>query len=241
MGPALPGPGESDMAAGDMSAGGARRPPVRVVVVRSERRAGSLADRLEAAGLAVVRCPLVEVEPLGDDPVDAECDWLVVTSPNAAEELARRGLSGRPRAVAAVGPGTAEALEEAGIHVDLVPEVATQEGLLAALPRPAGQVVVAAAEGARRLLADELGARFVALYRTTELPAPKPARGDLVALASSSQARAFARLGRPLPVVSIGPQTTAAAEAAGLRVVAEARTHDLPGLVAAVEAAAAAL
>jgi uroporphyrinogen-III synthase len=41
-----------------------------------------------------------------------------------------------------------------------------------------------------------------------------------------------------VPVVSIGPQTTAAAHRAGMQVVAEARTHDLDGLVAAVAEAA---
>jgi uroporphyrinogen-III synthase len=38
--------------------------------------------------------------------------------------------------------------------------------------------------------------------------------------------------------VSIGPETTRAAQAAGVRVVEEAETHDLDGLVAAVARAA---
>ena len=42
---------------------------------------------------------------------------------------------------------------------------------------------------------------------------------------------ALARLGSKLPVISIGPLTTAAARAAGLDVVAEARTRDADGLV----------
>lgn len=215
---------------------------MRVVVVRSERRAGSLAARLEAVGLEVVCCPLVAVEPLGDAPLDlAGCDWLVVTSPTAAEELGRRGLRGRARHVAAIGAGTAAALErETALVADLVPAVSTQDGLLAELPRPAGRVVLAAAEGARRMLVDALGAELVPLYRTVELEPPTPPEGDLVALAASSQARAFARLGLRIPVVSIGPQTTATARELGLEVVAEAATHDLDGLVAAVERAAAA-
>jgi uroporphyrinogen-III synthase len=56
-------------------------------------------------------------------------------------------------------------------------------------------------------------------------------------LASASAARAFAQLGLSIPAVSIGPETTAAAEGAGVRVVGEARTHDLDGLVEAVLAA----
>jgi uroporphyrinogen-III synthase len=35
--------------------------------------------------------------------------------------------------------------------------------------------------------------------------------------------------------VTIGPQTTRVAESLGLAVVAEAETHDLDGLIAAVE------
>ena len=45
--------------------------------------------------------------------------------------------------------------------------------------------------------------------------------------------------GVSVPAVSIGPETTAAARKAGVRVVEEARTHDLDGLVEAVLAASA--
>ena len=187
-------------------------------------------ERLEELGHDVVHCPLVEIEPLGDGPLDLSgYDWLVVTSVNGARELRRR-MTGRPARIAAIGPATAATLG----GVDLVPAVSTQEGLLAELPRPAGRVMFAGAEGARRLLVDELGADFVPLYRTTELvPAVAP-EGDVVLLASASAARAFARLGVELPAISIGPQTTAAALAGGVEVVAEAETHDVAGLVAAV-------
>jgi uroporphyrinogen-III synthase len=59
-------------------------------------------------------------------------------------------------------------------------------------------------------------------------------------LASGSAARSFAALGVELPAVTIGPQTTEAARKAGLRVVAEAETHDLEGLIAAVDRLASA-
>ncbi len=204
---------------------------MRVIVTRPEGQAGELADRLRALGHEVVLCPLVRIEPLGDGPVDVSSyDWVIVTSANGARELARR-LQGRPRRLAAIGPATAAALADHGLVADLVPRVSTQEGLLAELQQPAGKVLVAAAEGARRLLVDELGADFVPLYRTVELRPPVSPSGDLVVLTSGSAARAFAALGLDLPAVSIGPQTTAAAEAAGVRVVAEAADHDLDGLV----------
>jgi uroporphyrinogen-III synthase len=89
------------------------------------------------------------------------------------------------------------------------------------------------AEGARDVLVRELGADFVALYRTVELEVEVP-EADVVVLASASAARAWARLRATVPAVSIGPQTTAAARATGVRILAEARTHDVDGLAEAI-------
>lgn len=192
------------------------------------QRPGELAARL--AGHEVVHVPLIETEPLGDGPVEVEgYDWVVVTSVTGARELRRR-MHGRPGRVAAVGAATAEALGGA----DLVPAVSTQEGLLAELPRPAGRVLFAGAEDARRLLVDELDADFVPLYRTRRLVSADFPAADVVVLASASAAEAYAALGRDEPVVTIGPQTTAAARAAGVRIAAEAKTHDVDGLVEAL-------
>jgi uroporphyrinogen-III synthase len=99
-------------------------------------------------------------------------------------------------------------------------------------------VLLAAAEGARRLVVDELGADFVPLYRTRELAPARFPDADVVVLASPSAARAYAALGCAARVVSMGPQTTAAARGAGLEVTAEARHSDLAGLVDAVRRAA---
>jgi uroporphyrinogen III methyltransferase / synthase len=216
------------------TAGVGRRCGVRVIVTRPQGQGDELAARLGALGHEVVLCPLVRIEPLGDGPLDVTpYDWVVVTSANGAHELARRRRGG-PRRLAAIGPATAAALAAEGLEPDLVPAVSTQEGLLADLPRPAGKVLVAAAESARRLLVDELDADFVPLYRTVELRPAEPPTGDLVVIASGSAARAFAALGTDIPAVSIGPQTTAAAQEAGVRIVAEAKTHDVDGLVNAV-------
>jgi uroporphyrinogen III methyltransferase / synthase len=207
---------------------------MKVVLTRPRGQNGELSERLRAAGHEVVECPLIEIEPLDDGPIDtSNYDWVVVTSRNGAELLSLR-QTGELRRVAAVGPGTAAALREQGIEPALVPHVATQEGLLAELPERPGRVLLVAAEDARRLLVHELGADFVPLYRTRALR-PDPPAGDLVVLASGSAARAFAALTLDLPAVTIGPQTSAAARAAGVRIAAEAQTHDLDGLVAAVE------
>jgi uroporphyrinogen-III synthase len=211
---------------------------LRVIVTRARGQLEPLARRLEALGLEVVRCPLIELEPIGPAHVEVDgYDWVVVTSPFAAKELLRRASGTLPR-VAAIGPGTAAALAQEGVEPALVPAVSTQEGLLAALPGPPGRVLFAGAERARPLLAEELDADVVPLYRTTAVrPDPLP-EGELVVLASASAAEAFAALGLALPAVSIGPETTRAAEEAGVNVVAEAQRHDLDGLVEAVTRAA---
>jgi len=205
---------------------------MRVIVTRPRAQARPLVDALEALGADVVECPLIAIERTSDEPVDATgYDWLIVTSPNGADEIAARGLN--LPAVAAVGPGTAEALRSHGIEPAFVPVESSQEGLLREFPRPAGRVLFAAAEGARRGPIDALGADFVPLYRT-RLLTPEPPEGDAVVLASGSAARAYAGIGGAAPAVTIGPETTRAARGAGLEVVGEAATHDLPGLVAAV-------
>jgi uroporphyrinogen-III synthase len=208
----------------------------RVVVTRPVGREQPLVDRLRAAGHEVLHVPLVAIEPLGDDPVDVGgYDWVVLTSATGAHELRRR-MRGTPARVAAIGRATAEAFGGA----DLVATISTQEGLLAALPPSPGRVLFAGAEGARRLLPETLGADVVTLYRTIELAPPDWPDGDLVLLASASAARALGRVAPGSRVVSIGPETTRAAEAVELRIAAEAKTSDVDGLVAAVEQATSA-
>jgi uroporphyrinogen-III synthase len=206
---------------------------VRVVVTRPREQAGPLVRRLEELGHEVVECPLIEIEPLGE-PVEVDgYEWVIVTSPNGARELVANARGDLPK-VAAVGPGTAETLRELGVEPAFVPEVSSQDGLLAEFQRPAGRVLFAAAEGARKRPVEELAADFVPLYRTRLVQPAELPEGDVVVLASGSAARSFAALGVSIPAVSIGPQTTEVAREAGLEVVAEARTHDLDGLVAAV-------
>jgi uroporphyrinogen III methyltransferase/synthase len=211
---------------------------MKVIVTRTREQLEPLASRLEALGHEVVRCPLIELEPAGPAEIDvAGYDWVVVTSPFGARELLRRARGDLPR-VAAIGPGTAAALRTGGVEPAFVPRVSTQEGLAAELPDPEGRILFAGAERARRHLVEALGAQFVPLYRTHGLRPEPPPEGDLVVLASASAAEACGALGLELPAVSIGPETTRAARAAGVRVVDEAETHDLDGLVAAVARAA---
>jgi uroporphyrinogen-III synthase len=203
---------------------------MRVIVTRPQAQAEPLLNALRAQAFEPIACPVIATEPIDDGPIDVTgYEWVIVTSANGAAELGARHTGVLPR-VAAVGELTAAALEAQGIAVEFIPTLASQEGLLAELPRPAGRALFVGAEGARRLLADELPADFRAVYRTVELT-PAPPDGDLVLLASPSAAAAWAKLGSTLPAITIGPQTTVAALDAGLIVVAEADTQNVAGLV----------
>jgi len=204
---------------------------VRVIVTRPQERAAALVAALESEGFDVELCPLIETVPVDDGPIDvADYDWVVVTSAAGAEELARRRRGAMPN-VAAVGSATAQALAANGIPVDFVPTVASQEGLVAEFPRPAGRVLFVGAEEAGDLVETTLGAEVRVAYRTRALRPPRLPEGDVVVLASGSAARAWAALGVDLPAISIGRSTTATALAAGVEIVCEARTPDVDGLV----------
>jgi uroporphyrinogen III methyltransferase / synthase len=214
---------------------------VRVALTRARGRNDALAERLVAEGLEVVEAPLVRTEPIPGPPVRAEgYDWLVLTSRAAVETLFPR-LEGDPPAVAVIGPGTAEALRACGVEPALVARRSTQEGLAEVFPRPAGRVLFAGAEDARRVIVRELGADFLPLYRTIEERPERFPEVDLVVLASPSAARSFADLGLPGACVSIGPSTSAEARARGLAIVGEAESHGVDGLVQAVKLAASAI
>jgi uroporphyrinogen III methyltransferase/synthase len=229
-----------------------------VVVTRAAEQAGALADRLVALGAEVVDVPtLAFVEP--DDAGAAlgaavatlrEDDWIVVTSSNGAERVARAappgGLASGVR-VAVIGPGTAAACERLGVAVDLVPARFVGEGLVDAFPNGPGRVVVAQAAGARPVVAAGLAAKgwqveAVVAYRTVPAAVPAPrlaaaAGADAITFTSASTVAAYlAAAGRaavPRTVVCIGPVTAAAAERTGLLVAAVAAEPTLDALVAA--------
>jgi uroporphyrinogen III methyltransferase / synthase len=154
--------------------------------------------------------------------------------------------------VAAIGPGTAQALAEHGIVADVVPERFVAEALVEALADidvKGRRVLVARAAEARDVLPDALRERgaevdVVALYETVrETPEPGAIEAaqsaDYVTFTSSSTVRNLTEaLGERFPaaarIVSIGPITSEAARAAGLEVHVEAERHDVDGLLAAL-------
>jgi len=234
----------------------------RIVVTRAREQASELRLQLEALGAEVLELPAIRVEPVDFVlPALGGYSWLVFTSANGVRAFFERGLDAAgldARALgglrlAAIGPGTAAALEARGLRPDLVPDRFVAESLLEGFPAPATpgeRVLLARAEQARDVLPEGLGERgyvvdVLPVYRT--VPAePDPSvveqiragKVDALTFTSSSTVTNFVdaigELTGPQPlVVSIGPVTSATARERGLRVDAEADPHTIEGLVEA--------
>ena len=187
---------------------------MKLIVTRPEGQEHELVARLETLGHEVVHCPLIRVEPLGDTPIDvAEYDWVVVTSPNGARELLRRARGqyasrGRDRAGNGGGDG-ARRSRRPRLHAG----------------GPAGGVPPPSRTGAR-------GGRGGGATRSSPTGST-PTSSRSTARTSSGRSRPpretsacsprrrlpalFGALGTGIPAVSIGPETTRAARAAGNR------------------------
>jgi uroporphyrinogen III methyltransferase/synthase len=230
-----------------------------VAVTRARAQASPLAARLRDLGARVVEAPAIRIEALDAELPDlAGFDLLCVTSPNGARrllELVRdaRDLAGP--AIAAIGPGTEQALRDGGIAADIVPERAVAESLVEALAeRPVRRALIARAEQARDVLPDALRDRgaeveILALYRTVAEPLSDEARAaalgaDYVTFTSASSVRFFVEAAGGAVdgprAVSIGPITSAALREAGVEPDVEAVEHTPEGLVAALVADAGA-
>ncbi|MBS2020093.1 MAG: uroporphyrinogen-III synthase [Deltaproteobacteria bacterium] len=248
----------------------------RVLVTRAREQAGSAAMLLRERGADPVVMPTIEIHPPSDpsamiDAVEAlheRYDWVVLTSANGVErlwaEIQRQGKDarafGRAR-IAAIGPGTAAALERCGLRADLVPKEHRGEALaaeiLAAMPDPKVRVLLARARVARDVVPDTLRAAgatvdVVPVYETRSPPRAlleglsallEGNEIDAVIFTSSSTAEHLcdalgeraAELLAHTCVASIGPITSATAERRGLRVDVTSDTYTVAGLVDALE------
>ncbi|MBI3271611.1 MAG: uroporphyrinogen-III C-methyltransferase [Planctomycetes bacterium] len=245
----------------------------RVLVTRSRTQASALTDRLEALGAAPVVLPTLRIEdPRAWGPLDRalrrldEFDWVVLSSANGVERfLGRLRATGRDaRAlartrIAAIGPGTAEALRAACLEPDLIPREAVAEALAAELGVEAAagkRFLLPQGDRARDVLARELerhGGKVlrVEAYRSVLERQDRSAARELLAgpldaatFASSQTARNLVeivgraearRFARRVPVVTIGPITSDTCRELGMPVAAEAKAHTIAGLVEAVE------
>ena len=242
----------------------------RVLVTRTLEQAAVLSHALTEAGAEAIELPAIEIVAQVDRKAlgqalarleTSEYSWAIFSSANGVDiffrELRRAGKDaraiGRAR-VCAIGPATAIALAERGVHADLVPERFLAEGLVEALAERdlTGQRVLwPRARGARRTLVaglgrlgatvDEVPLYSAAVPEEVDEEAMSRLRAgevDVVTFASPSAVRNLLKmlggdrkaLEEPL-IACIGPVTAAAARRAGLRVDVEAAEHTIEGLL----------
>jgi uroporphyrinogen III methyltransferase/synthase len=223
-------------------------------------------------GAAVERLPAIELAPVKSNGLFREtvkeipnADWVFFTSPEGVGWCARmlkpyrkdlRWLAGCH--IGAIGPKTAAAIEEHGLHVDFVPKRFSQEGMLQGFPRrllSGRRALIFSAQESRDVLVAGLrrhGMKVtkVPIYRTVVPMALVKGASllfrepfDFVTVTSTScvehlfhalKAAGKARLFRRLRFASIGPVTSSRVRAHGGRVVVEAKRSTIEGLIEAL-------
>lgn len=253
-----------------------------MAVTRSEEAAGDLCRLLEEAGARVLSIPAIRHQRVADRaPLRAALEraaaatHLIFTSPQAVrfflEETAEEGWDAarwRGLRVAAVGEGTAAALEKSGLRAAVTSRGQGAEALARVLIEderlgPGSRVLLPQSAIARpglRQALEAAGAAVDAIDVYQTLP-EQPSRArpfldaleagappDAITFSSPSTVRGFLEMtgargraalaGGLVRIISIGPTTSTAVRGEGLEVAAEARA---PGARALVEAVIAAL
>lgn len=242
----------------------------RIIVTRTREQAGILSHSLRELGAEVVEMPTLRIIPPPDKQAFAKAvvnsphhDWLVFSSPNGVERFFDaffavyedlRELGGSR--IAALGSGTAKQLRERGLMVDVMPQEAVAEELIAEFDRKADDfgglanstVLWVHARQARDVIRRELDKRKAIVDECIAYDvAPGDARyasllleegADLITFTSSSSATNFVRMGLSLPehcsVASMGPVTTATLKKLGMPPTLEADLHTIPSLTEAI-------
>jgi uroporphyrinogen III methyltransferase/synthase len=222
------------------------------------------ADVLEMPTIRITRSEGEDSKEFAKAVVDAYTyDWLIFTSPNAVEYFFEayyavfedaRAIGGAR--IAAVGPGTAAKLKEFHMATDLMPETHVADAIPEAFAKKFGSVenmtmlwprAKEVGDGLAKGL-NEAGAILdeVIAYQTvpeTEDPTGAVKRfreegADFITFTSASTVEGFLDLGLSIPdetlIASIGPVTSRALVESGYDPDAEAKSSDIPGLIAAV-------
>ena len=235
-----------------------------VVICRARAQSAALSAGIESLGATVIEIPVLAIESPDDggahlrDALSAQppYDWLVITSANGVDAVAR-ALSNGPETLAAqtrvavVGTATASRLRKIGIDADLIPQHFVGEGLVEAFPVApprGGRALVAQAAGARDVVRLGLADKgwtvdAVIAYRSVAAIVDSPTLqravdADAICFTSASTVDHFVAAAGvanvPHNVVCIGPVTADAATACGLTVAAVADPHTIDGLLAAL-------
>lgn len=234
----------------------------KVLVTRPKGRSSRTAELLRKKGAEVLELPSIKTVPVQDESPLHEAlsgmdqyQWLVFTSPTGVEIFFQelrvchkdiRSLGSVK--VAAIGQGTAKALEERGILTDLIPEVYDGDSLgeaLAAELQGGEKILLPRAEKGNQNLADILrkkGAEVddIATYKTLYETSPLIHVGeeihkraiDCVVFTSASTVKGFVNSTElsdysSVTAACIGKQTKAEADKYGMKTyMAEKATID---------------
>jgi uroporphyrinogen III methyltransferase/synthase len=240
----------------------------RILVTRPRAQAGAFIDQLTALGAIPVIFPTIILAPPEDHTTLDRAihnlsayQWLIFTSANGVaaffqrlEALGKSNAEFSRTKIAAIGPATARALQEFGLHADFVPDEHVAEAVAAGIGDVSGQnILLPRADIARKALAEELSRRGahpqdIAVYRTLPYhPGPDEILAleqgiDVATFTSSSTLQCFLDLlgKRGLEILTgavlacIGPITAETARAHGLRVDVVAGEYTTGGLIRAL-------
>lgn len=243
----------------------------KILVTRAEEQSSSLVERLSELGAHCLVQPTITIGPPTDwKPVDdalrgaSQYHWIVFSSANGVEAFCERlwrlGLDGRAIKnckLAAIGPGTADALAANHLQTDLLPAEYRAEALAEALIATRHgdlrfqRILLIRASRGREVLAGQLtnaGAWVdqVVAYTSSDVEQFEPdiaeqlAAGEFawVTVTSSAIARNLVRLGgealRRTRLASISPITSGVLRELGYEPAVEATEYTIEGLVQAI-------
>ncbi|MCM1990042.1 uroporphyrinogen-III C-methyltransferase [Oceanirhabdus seepicola] len=239
-----------------------------IVITRSRAQSSSLVKSIEELGGRAVEMPAIKIRKIENNKKLEKSienlkdyDYIVFTSTNGVdiffEELFQKGFDSRALGnckIAAIGKGTEERLSTFGLRADIVPERAIGEALLEELSNVVdsnSNVLIPRAEGARRLIVEELSkvckVEEVITYTTVKdcpnkdelLSKLKENKVDYITFTSSSTVKNFIEiigdenigLLDNVKCISIGPITSKTAKELGVKIYREAEESSIEGVL----------
>lgn len=224
----------------------------RVLIPREE---GLMAEGLREAGITVDAVPLQRRDVLSVSSTLDGADWVAFTSRRAVASIRELGWTlPRDVKIAAIGPGTADALVDLGYTVDLQPKGSWGVGaLLDVWPEGSGKVLVPgsallAPTFIAGLQSKGYAAQLIPVYTMKALPeAPaelmeawQSSRYDAVVIASGSSALAVSQLlgwNPDVLVIAVGESAAAVLKRIRVDVAGETQSYNPADTVELLRAA----